>query len=396
MIIRTLVLLIACFMPLLASPPRAAAQTDGPREVRIAYLTRADDPFYVASAGYAGIYGPLREPSLAAAELAVKEARIIGRAAGLAFSLTERTLEEGETVGPVLSGLAAEGVSAAILDLPEEEVAEAALQGSPLVLFNIRHRGMGLRGHTCNTRLFHVMPSEAMLQDGLVQHLLALGWRQVAMLEGELEEDRPIAEAFEASARKYGLVITAKKTFTAGNDPRRREQSNVKLLLSDVDADVIFVAEAARDFARFIAYNTPRPAMVVGAAGLVPAAWSPLWERHGAPQLNKRFLKAAGRPMLAEDWASWVAVRAVVEAHVRTPDLAARDLGLALLDPELRLELYKGLPGSFRPWDHQLRQTVLLSTGEAVVGLAPVEGVLHRTNVLDTLGPDEPEFRCAR
>jgi len=26
--------------------------------------------------------------------------------------------------------------------------------------------------------------------------------------------------------------------------------------------------------------------------------------------------------------------------------------------------------------------------------MAPVEGVLHQTNILDTLGLDEPEFTC--
>jgi len=28
------------------------------------------------------------------------------------------------------------------------------------------------------------------------------------------------------------------------------------------------------------------------------------------------------------------------------------------------------------------------------VGLAPVEGVLHKENTLDSIGLDEPEFEC--
>ena len=51
---------------------------------------------------------------------------------------------------------------------------------------------------------------------------------------------------------------------------------------------------------------------------------------------------------------------------------------------------------SVRPWDHQLRQAVLLAAPYAVVASAPVEGFLHRTNVLDTLGDDEPETPCHR
>ena len=54
----------------------------------------------------------------------------------------------------------------------------------------------------------------------------------------------------------------------------------------------------------------------------------------------------------------------------------------------------KGLPVGVRPWDHQLRQAVLLAAPYQVVASAPVEGFLHRVNDLDTLGDDEPETPC--
>jgi hypothetical protein len=47
-----------------------------------------------------------------------------------------------------------------------------------------------------------------------------------------------------------------------------------------------------------------------------------------------------------------------------------------------------------RPWDHQLRQAVLLAAPYSVVARAPVEGFLHKSNDLDTLGDDEPETPC--
>jgi ABC transporter substrate binding protein (PQQ-dependent alcohol dehydrogenase system) len=49
---------------------------------------------------------------------------------------------------------------------------------------------------------------------------------------------------------------------------------------------------------------------------------------------------------------------------------------------------------TFRPWDGQLRQPLLLTDGQGVIGLAPVEGLLHPRNVLDTLGADAPERLC--
>ncbi len=391
---------LACLVLLLAAiAAPIGARADGVRQITIAYLTRVDDPYYARSGGYTGIYGKGREPAIAAARMAIKGARIIGRAVGLKFSLLEKSLGDGETAPAALAAMAGpDQPVAAILDLPLDEVRDAALalKGKPLVLFNIRHQATALRAETCNTDLFHVIPSEAMLADGLVQHLMARNWREAFELVGETRDDRALAAAFEASARKYGITITAKKTFADVEDPRRRDQSNIRLLLAGAEPQIVFIADASREFARAVPYNTPSPALIVGSAGLVPAAWSSLWERQGAPQLNKRFLKAAGRPMLDEDWASWVAVRAVVEAMRLHPGLAVGGLAKALLDPDLSLELYKGYPGSFRPWSHQLRQPILLTTGEAVVGMAPVEGVLHQTNNLDTLGLDEPEFTCAR
>jgi ABC transporter substrate binding protein (PQQ-dependent alcohol dehydrogenase system) len=49
---------------------------------------------------------------------------------------------------------------------------------------------------------------------------------------------------------------------------------------------------------------------------------------------------------------------------------------------------------SVRPWDHQMRQPILLATANAVMQLAPMEGFLHQFNDLDTLGVDEPQSVC--
>ena len=49
---------------------------------------------------------------------------------------------------------------------------------------------------------------------------------------------------------------------------------------------------------------------------------------------------------------------------------------------------------SFRAWDGQLRQPLLLTDGQGVVGTAPVDGILHPRNALDTLGGDAPEKLC--
>jgi ABC transporter substrate binding protein (PQQ-dependent alcohol dehydrogenase system) len=233
-----------------------------------------------------------------------------------------------------------------------------------------------------------------MLSDALAQGLLARNWTRVLVLEGEKPEDVTFSTAFQNSARKFGLKIVDVRHFVLGHDPRQRDKNNVRLLTGGVRHDVVFVADATREFAPFVPYNTMDPRPVVGSEGLVPLAWHIYWERHGAPQLNRRFAKRSGHPMSDRDWATWAGVRALAQAVVGNRKTPERMLADALLDSNLTLELYKGFPGSFRPWNRQLRQPILLTTSHAVVGLAPVEGALHQHNTLDTLGIDAPQFRC--
>jgi ABC transporter substrate binding protein (PQQ-dependent alcohol dehydrogenase system) len=378
---------------------RTTTAQEGLREIRVAYIDRRGDSAYQANAGYAGLAHAERTSPYAAAALAIKDGTAAARALDFQLSLVHKTLTESEDAITSLKSLGQhDRIIAAVLDLSENDVDDVAraLANDSLVLFQARHRDDDLRLSTCRTRLFHTMPSWSMLMDALAQDLMALDWRRVLVLEGPRAADKTIAAAFLASAKKFGLRVSDVRTFVFGNDPRKRDQSNVRLLTGGADYDTVFVADADGEFARNVPYNTLRPRPVVGSAGLLPLAWHPLWERHGAPQLNRRFFRATGRTMSEEDWATWTAVRSILDAIILARDVSvsAQSLFTALLNPELRLELYKGIPGSFRSWSRQLRQGILLATQDAVQNLAPVEGVLHQKNSLDSLGPDEPEFQC--
>ena len=134
---------------------------------------------------------------------------------------------------------------------------------------------------------------------------------------------------------------------------------------------------------------------MVGSIDLEPVAWHWTWEHNGAPQVNSRFQKAHQRPPHGErrlgrldrgqDGGQGGAAHALGRLSRSS---ATFILGGATFDGD------KGLAVSVRPWDHQVRQAVLLAAPYAVVASAPVEGFLHRTNVLDTLGDDEPETPC--
>lgn len=375
------------------------ARSEEPREIAIGYVDLADDPYYGETKGYAGLYTVDRRSPYPAAELAVQDSRAVGAALGVTFSLAHKTLRAGEDVAGVLRAMIEQQhIMAAVVDLPGDETEKAAnaLASEPLPLFNARHEDPDLRASTCHSRLFHTIPSQDMLTDALAQALLARNWTRVLVLEGQAPEDIAFSRTFQGSATKFGLTVSEIRPFVLGNDPRQRDQNNVRLLTGGVSYDTVFVADEGREFARYVPYNTFDARPVIGSEGLAASAWHPFWERQGAPQLNRRFFKRNGRVMSDEDWATWAAVRALVDAVVRMRGPVDRPLDQALLDPQATIELYKGYQGSFRPWNRQLRQPILLGTADAVVGLAPVEGVLHEKNTLDSLGLDEPEFKCTQ
>ena len=96
--------------------------------------------------------------------------------------------------------------------------------------------------------------------------------------------------------------------------------------------------------------------------------------------------------MSAHDWSAWIAGNVLVAAAVAAPKGPAAALHKALAEGEV--DGSKGVALSFRPWDGQLRQPLLLSDGLSVVAIAPFDGVLHPKNNLDTLGADAPEKLC--
>ena len=364
--------------------------------IRFGYLELADDPRYdERKAFFRTLSRPLGAP-FAGAEVALREARFVGQAIGVSFDIVRARGADAPALLAELEKLHAEGVRHFLIDAPGKVVAEvaAATRGRELLLFNVSAPDDALRQAQCQAHLYHTIPNHGMQADALAQFLVAKKWRNVLLLQGPRDEDRLIGAAFENSARRFGLKIVDKKDFVLSNDPRQRELGNVGLLTAGGDYDVVFVADSDGEFARSVPYDTVRPRPVVGAEGLVAEAWHWAWSRHGAPQLVSRFDKQAGRHMGSADWAAWVAVKAVVEAVVRTGN-APFDKRVAYLGgEEITIDGFKGNRLYFRDWDRQLRQPILIATHNAVIERAPLQGFLHQTNNMDTLGFDRRDSRC--
>ena len=383
--------LLAC--ALLASVGMAAQA----RELTIGVVYAPEDARYESKRLERSFPGqPLGRPK-AGAEVAIAESSFQLASADLKIVLHDIALDDVQQAKTQMLALAQKGVRHFLLDLPGAAALELskALQTTDLLLFNVSALDDSLRRTACSANLFHTLPDESMMADATAQFLTARKWTRVLLLTSSAAADASRIAATRKAIKRYGIKVVADKTFKLSNDPRERDLGNVALLTAGTDADAVWVVDADGEFARDVPYRTNLPRPVVGSAGLVAEAWQTSWERYGAPQLTRRFKKAANRPMAGADWAAWIATQAIIEVALKLPD--ARQHRRALRSPDLVLDGFKGARLSFRSWDQQLRQPVFLAhggIGGGIAGVAPFDGFLHPSNNLDTLGADEKESPC--
>jgi ABC transporter substrate binding protein (PQQ-dependent alcohol dehydrogenase system) len=367
------------------------------RELTIGVVYVPDDARYESKRLEKSYPGqPLGRPK-AGAELAIAESGFQLANAGLKIALQDVPLDNVQQAQAQIIAMAQKGVRHFLLDLPGAAVAELskALQTTDTLLFNVSAPEDSLRRAACSADLFHTLPDESMMADAMAQFLTAHKWTRVLLLTSTVAADASRIAATRQAIKRYGLRVVADKAFKLSNDPRERDLGNVALLTAGIDADAVWVVDADGEFARDVPYRTNLPRPVVGSAGLVAEAWQTSWERYGAPQLSRRFRKVTNRSMAGADWAAWIATKAIIDVAIKLPD--AREHRRALRSPDLVLDGFKGVRLSFRPWDQQLRQPVFLAhggVGGGIAGVAPLDGFLHPSNNLDTLGADEKESPC--
>lgn len=284
------------------------------------------------------------------------------------------------------------GAKILLLNLPAEWTLAVA-DAVKLPVINIGASADRLRERDCRLNLFHVPPSERMRADAIAQALINRKWSTVLVLSGPSAQDLERSAAARAALQRYGLKLVASKNFKLSADPRERHLANPLLLTAGSSYDVVWVVDSDGEFARGLPYNTAAARPVVGDAGWLALAWHAQFERFGAPQVTRRFAKAARRTMTDHDWSAWMAGKAIAAAAAAQPEprnasQLLQALGSAQLDGS------KGVNLQFRPWDRQLRQPLLLTDGQGVLATLPLEGILHPRNTLDTLGADEPQKLC--
>ncbi|SNS90968.1 ABC transporter substrate-binding protein [Antarctobacter heliothermus] len=333
---------------------------------------------------------------LRGAELALKENTTTGRFLGQTYTMEVTHVPPGGDL-PAAARSALALTDLIVLDAPAEALLAVAdlPEAANALIFNASAPDDSLRGADCRANLLHSLPSNAMRTDALAQFLVQRRWDDLALIAGTHPDDIAFADALHGSLTKFGLRLRSEKTWAFDADMRRTASQEVPLFTQDLrDHDILLIADEIHDFGRYIAYNTWDPRPVAGSEGLVPVTWSHVVEQWGAAQLQSRFDKLADRPMRSRDYAAWAAVRSIGEAVTRTGSGDTAALRTFLLGPDFELAGFKGRPMSYRNWNGQLRQPIPLVTDRALVAQAPLEGFLHQTSELDTLGQDRPESAC--
>ena len=374
-----------------AAPPAAIP----PSETRIGMIYRPEP----APSSYDAEAIP-EDEGVAGARMAVKDNNNTGRFTKQTYVLDEVALTGNQDGVAAARDLVGRGIRYLVVALPAADLLAVAdaVKGQGVTVFNVAAPDDRLRGADCRRNVFHVVPSRAMQTDALAQFFTLMRWRKMFLIVGPGENDRLYADAFRNSAKKFALKINAEKPWTFGPLAKARgdtpTRSEAMVFTRGLDYDIAVVADEAGDWGDYVPFRTVDPRPVAGTQGLIAATWHPTLETWGAAQAQNRFRRQSGRLMRPLDYQAWAAVRSVGEAATQKRTADPGVLAPFFADPAFSLPAYKGVSLTYRPWDHQLRQPVIVVQPKAMVSVAPEQGFTHQRTPLDTLGIDLPETAC--
>jgi len=308
-----------------------------------------------------------------------------------------------EEADAALEDLLADGILLIVVQAEAEDVlrlADRAAEDGALV-FNAATPDTALRDTECRANLLHVAPSDQMMADAVAQFAVWKQWEDWLLVEGSNPADVALGAAYRRAAEKFGARIVEARTFEDAGGSRRTDSGHVLVqrqlptfMQEARDHDLVIAADATDYFAGYLPYHlwTPRP--VMGSGGLRPVTMHGAHEAWGATQFQTRFGKLSGRYVRQEDYNVWLALRVVGEAVTRTETAEPDTIRDYALSDAFALAAFKGQPVTFRGWNGQMRQPILLFDGRITVSVSPQEGFLHQRSPLDTMGLDQPESQC--
>jgi ABC transporter substrate binding protein (PQQ-dependent alcohol dehydrogenase system) len=347
---------------------------------------------------------PIEDKGIQGARLMLKEANQAGGFVGYSFDLVEAIVPEGGDVVAKAKELLKDGNAFILADLePDDLLAVADLpQAKNSIIMNIRTSATGLRQEQCRSNVFHVVPDYAMRADALAQYLIWKKWPRWFVIRRDTPQDQDYVAQIKRAAARFGGKVVGEHVYALPPGARNLDsghqqiQSQIPMETQGApDHDVMWVVNSDDDFGDYLMYRTYLPRPVVGTQGLQATAWDKSYTESGAMHFQNAIPRLAKRPPVERDYVAWLAFRSLSDSAKKSGQTDPQGLKEYLLSDEFKLEGFKGQAMSFRTWDHQMRQPIILGGGTRVpVSTSPQEGFLHPTNLTDTLGFDQPETKC--
>ncbi len=329
-------------------------------------------------------------------KLAIEDNLTTGRFMGHDYNASFHRVGLDEKLDQEFKKLLQKGDKIFVVDLEEDEILSLKkIQGfKDVIIFNVKSKSNALRNSKCSRNIFHIPPSYSMLSDALTQYLVKKRWTKWFLITGPDKNDKNYSQALKESAKKFNIKIKEEKTWDFTSDLRRTAGKEVPIFTKGSKYDVLIVADEKGEFGEYLAYRTWDPRPVAGTQGLKPNSWHRTHEQWGATQMQNRFRRVSGRWMTEVDYHAWTAVRTIGEVVTRIQKNSVPEIINYLNSSKFGLGAYKGLKLSYRSWNGQLRQPILLAAPRSMVSVSPQEGYIHPFSELDTLGKDKPESTC--
>jgi ABC transporter substrate binding protein (PQQ-dependent alcohol dehydrogenase system) len=344
-----------------------------------------------------------KDKGIAGVKLAMEDNNTTGKFLKQSYELTEKVIPQGGDLHQAATELVNAGIKLIIANLTADRLLELAdyPEMKDAVILDMRTQDDRLRTTDCRANVFHVMPNRAMKADALAQFLVSKQWMRWVLIQGSNPDDKLFADAVRRAAKRYKGKIVEERTYTFAAGSRRSDtgQAQIRKQMTELtqrlpDYDVMIVADESEVFGDYLPYRTWDPRPVVGTQGLVPTAWHRSQEQWGGTQLQRRLTRVTNRPMLERDYTGWMAARAIGESVTRINTGDPKAMRDYMLSDKFELAAFKGQGLTFRHWDQQLREPILLASPLMLVSVSPQEGFLHQRTPLDTLGYDEPDSQC--
>ena len=342
----------------------------------------------VENAGFAG------------AQLGLNDNQTTGSFLGHKYNLIDVLVAEEADVVETLKQSHDKPPSVIVANLSADDLLNVSDSFPSALVFNVRAKDDRVRHEDCRVNVLHMPPSRSMLTDALAQYLSWKRWNKVVIVTGRHPEDALYAAALERASKRFGLKVVERKDWTSVPGARRTDsghhsaQQEIPTFTRFKEYDVLLVADEIDEFGEYLSYRASTPRLVAGTQGLTPTAWHRSHEQWGATQIQRRFEKIADRNMTEHDYSAWLAMRALGESVSVLNSADPDKIKEHLLSDKFKLAGFKGKALTFRKYNGQLRQPVLVVSPRMLITVSPQQGFLHQLTDLDTLGIDEPESAC--